>query len=119
MTIELKSSDEAVEQVELFSIDGVSYTIPNKVRANITLKMMRMIRTDGEMAASAWLVEELVGEEGFNALCDYDDLTDEQFEQVLKAARLIALGETEEDEKAGGSGKASGVRRPKKSGAGR
>ena len=90
-----KKSAEEVEQIELFSIDGVSYTIPNKARVNVGLRYMKIMRDESAEAAQAWLLEEMVGTEGFEALMGYDDLTPEILEQIVSAAAKVVLGELE------------------------
>lgn len=96
MSIALTSkSAEEVEQIELFSIDGVSYTIPNKARVNVGLRYMKKMRDESGNAADAWLLEELVGKEGFEALMDYNDLTPEVLEAIVQAAAKVVLGEME------------------------
>jgi hypothetical protein len=85
----------APEMVELFSIDGKSYSIPAKPKFNIVLRYMKVVREEGSQAAEAYLLEELLGEEGFEALCSYEDLTAEQFEAVKKVATKVVLGDQE------------------------
>jgi hypothetical protein len=87
-----KNTDE-VEQVELFKLNGKSYTIPNKARANVSLKYLNLLRKEGDAAASAYLLTTLLGEEAFDALTEYDDLTTEQFTDVVGAAQKVVLGE--------------------------
>jgi hypothetical protein len=97
MSIALTSSKSAkeVEQIELFSLDGVSYTIPNKARVNVGLRFMKIMRDEGEQAASAWLLEELIGKEGFEALMNFEDLTPEALTTITEAAAKVVLGELE------------------------
>lgn len=95
MSIELTTSNESneeVEQVELFSIDGKSYTIPKKPRMNVALKTMKMIRTEGEDAAAAYMLEAVIGEEAYDALTDYDDLDPETFRQIIAIAQKVVFG---------------------------
>lgn len=94
MAIALTSSKttEEVETVELFSIDGVSYHIPTKPRVNVALKYLKMARDEGTDAAAAFLLEKLLGEEAYNALMDFDDLTDEALGQIVEAAQKVTLG---------------------------
>lgn len=90
--IELKSATVEAEQIELFSIDGKSYTIPNKPRLNVALKTLKLVRTQGEEAASAFMLEAVIGEEAFEALTEYDDLDAETFQQIILAAQKIVFG---------------------------
>lgn len=98
MSLELVTSPESdVDTIELFKLDGVSYSIPKKTRVNLQLKFIRKVRKEGDTVAGAWLIEELIGEEGFTALSEYEELKKEDFDAVLKAARMVVFGETEAD----------------------
>ncbi len=96
--IELSSGarpDAPSEEIELFSIDGVAYTIPAKPRVNVALKYLWHVRQYGEDRAAAELMESLLGAKGFQALVEYDDLEPEQFAQILTLAQQHVLGALE------------------------
>lgn len=78
--------------VELFTLGGKTYSIPNKPRINVALKYLDHARNQGQDAAAAYLLETLVGREGYEALMDYDDLTQDQFSEVILAAQKVVLG---------------------------
>ena len=92
MSIELTTSTEEVEKLELFSIDGKSYYIDNKPRINVALKTLKLLRTEGEEAAMAFMMEAAIGEEAFDALTEYDDLTPETFQAIVQAAQKVVFG---------------------------
>lgn len=92
MSIELTTSTEEVEKLELFSIDGKSYYIDNKPRLNVALKTLKLIRKDGEEAAIAYMMEAAIGEEAFDALTEYDDLDIETFQAIVQAAQKVVFG---------------------------
>lgn len=105
MMIEIKSNDTAeVVMVDLFSIDGVTYQIPAKPRMNIALNYLNDLRSHGEMMANMALLERMLGEKGYKALCEYDGLSSADFNSVIKAAAGIALGSLEEPDPNSGSG---------------
>ncbi len=96
--IELTSAgkpEQPDDEIELFSIDGVSYTIPAKPRVNVALKYLWHVRQYGEDRAAAELMESLLGPKGFQALVEYDDLTPDQFGQILTIAQQHVLGALE------------------------
>ena len=97
MSISIKSSEtpDVTDVVELFELDDKKYFIPAVPRLNISLKYLRLARKEGQAAAIAYLLEALLGEDGFEALTDYDKLTKEQFQAVVKAAQKVALGTLE------------------------
>lgn len=105
--IEFKSaSADEVELVDLFSIDGKVYQVPAKPRLNVALRYLDEMRRRGEIFAGMKLLEDLLGDEGFKALMEYDGLTSENLNAVLKVASELALGSLEEpDPKSGGGSK--------------
>lgn len=87
--------DTPVGAVELFRLGGQVHTIPEKARFNIALKYLWLAKVDGEVLAGQWLLEELLGPEGYQALMNYDDLTEEQFGTIMTAAQKVVLGSLE------------------------
>ena len=90
------SAIEAPEMVDLFSIDGVTYQIPAKPRMNVALRYLWHARQHGVDRAAAELLEALLGEQGFAALVEYDDLTPEQFQAIMAAAQKVTMGALEQ-----------------------
>jgi hypothetical protein len=52
----------------LFYVDDVEYTIPVKVPGSVSLEAMERFRQYGDAAASPWLMELVLGEDGYAAL---------------------------------------------------
>lgn len=99
MTVELKRRDDAEqEKVDLFTIDGQTYSIPAKPRANIALKYLRNVRVEGQDFAAGVMLEDLLGEEGYTALMEYDDLTMEDLNAIMMAAQKVLLGAIEDSQ---------------------
>jgi hypothetical protein len=89
-----------VEQVLLFSMvedDGEQrdFYIPKKVKFTLTLQAADVLEEKGETAAGIWMLKKLIGEEGFKAIAYSDDVTEEQFNQVVEIATNIVLGPRE------------------------
>jgi len=91
--------------VELFSLDGVPYTIPAKPRVNLALRYLWHAKQYGEDRAAAELLESLLGADGFEVLVNYDDLTTEQFDAIMTAATKYTLGALEDTKGKSGSGR--------------
>jgi hypothetical protein len=91
--------------VELFSLDGVPYTIPAKPRVNLALRYLWHAKQYGEDRAAAELLESLLGADGFEVLVNYDDLTTEQFDAIMTAATKYTLGALEDTTGKSGSGR--------------
>ena len=49
--------------------ETITYTMPRKPNPGIALRFLKMARTMGD-AASSWLIETAIGEEGYEALTD-------------------------------------------------
>lgn len=89
---EVPKVEGETEMVELFTLEGKTYTIPNKPRINVALKFLDTAKNSGQDLAAAYLLETLIGREGYEALMDYDDLTADQFQDVVLAAQKVVLG---------------------------
>lgn len=76
----------------LFSIDGKPYYIVNKPRPNIALKSLWVLKTQGEEQAQMTMLVAMLGEDGYQALMNYDDLTADQLEQIVKIANDTVFG---------------------------
>lgn len=81
--------------VELFTLgdgdDERSYHVPARPRPNISLKYLRMVREDGEAVATSYLLEALLGKDGFRDLSEYEGLEPEDLQAVMKAARELTM----------------------------
>lgn len=83
------------ERIELFSINGRSYSIPKRPGPNVALRYLRDVRRHGREHALAGILEAMLGTEGMDALADYDDLTDEDMDAVMAAVERHVLGPLE------------------------
>lgn len=82
--------------VVLFELDEREYRVPAKPRAVIALRYLRAVRRGGTEAGAAQLLTDLIGVDGFDALCEYEDLESGQLKQIMEAAQKLALGAVEE-----------------------
>lgn len=80
----------------LFELDGREYRVATRPRAAVALRYLRAARTRDQAYASAQLLTDLLGTDGFDALCDYEDLTPDQLKQIMQAAQRLVLGGMEE-----------------------
>lgn len=85
-----------VERAVLFSIDGTDYTIPAHPQPNLALKVLDVVRRQGENVGTAFMLTTLVGEDGYRALMDFDDLEADDLKAVLKAATKTVFGALED-----------------------
>jgi hypothetical protein len=83
------------ERVPAFSINGKGYTVLTKPKTNAGLKYVHLARTRGAEIAVDFMLETLLGEEGYQALMDFDDLTEQDLKDVIDAASRIMAGAVE------------------------
>jgi hypothetical protein len=80
------------KRVGIFEIDGVAYTMPAVVRAEIALEYLALMDGDAEgNEAAHYLFVECLGLDAYNALKSVKGLTEDQFEGILTRIRAIAL----------------------------
>jgi hypothetical protein len=89
--IELNAPTAEVARVELFSINGKAYTVPTSMPQNKGLRYVNIARKQGPEASADYLLETLLGEEAYDALMDYDALTEEDMTNILEAVTAIAI----------------------------
>ena len=97
--------EEETATVDIFSLNGKVYSVPDKVRPALSLQYLDMARKRGIGIAESWLAEELLGTEAYNALLYFPDISSEQWEDAIKAARAIAFGEVRPKATSNGNGR--------------
>lgn len=106
-----KVTEEKADMVDLFSIDDKVYQVPAKPRVNVALKYLTNVKELGNAVAEMQLLEDLLGEEGYRALSEFDGLTAADLSAVSEAAARLVLGALEdagEGNGESGSGKSAG-----------
>jgi len=98
------------ERVEAFSINGTVYSINTKPKTNTALKYVHLARTKGSEIAIDYMLETLLGKEGYEALIDFDDLTEDDLKAVIDSASKIMAGalETPKEKPRRGSRRSAG-----------
>lgn len=86
---------EFLEREPLFSIDGVTYTIPKVISGSTALTMLKVAREEGEGLALAWVMEEVLGTEAFNALSACKTVTQAQIGAIMTVVRERAMAAME------------------------
>lgn len=87
--------DREDDKAEAFNIDGVSYYIDRHPRLNKALRHLHITRTQGTEAAIDYMLETLLGAEGYEALMSFDDLELEDLQRVIMMATQIMNGAVE------------------------
>lgn len=83
------------EREPLFYIDEQEYTIPKRPRANLSLQFLDKVKSEGTDYASAWLMEEMLGADAYEALMKLDTLEPEQLDQITTLCQKKVLGKLE------------------------
>lgn len=94
--VSLKSvPDRQEERVFLFEIDDKKYSIAKSVPSNKALRYMHIGRIQGLEAQIDYMLGVLLGEEGYEALMGFDDLTEANLLDVIKACQKVMTGAVE------------------------
>jgi|SRR6266566_323242 len=78
-----------------FKVDGEGYYLPRVVTPAIALRASKMLRHHGDVHASTYALEQLLGAEQYDRLASNDSLTTEQLETIAKLVVSRALGPLE------------------------
>jgi hypothetical protein len=93
----VKSTGEKKDRVVLFTIDDRDFTVPAKPSMRVAMKFLnQMKKSDNEMYGMLQLLEDMLGEEQYNAFLDYEELSDELIGKVSEQCITLALGSTKE-----------------------
>lgn len=83
--------------VLVFAIEGDDGEVFEKrmhtaARPNLTYGYLRRVRRDGQVEAEAWMMEQVLGDDGLEALENYEGLTPDLDEAIKKRVRDITSG---------------------------
>ena len=92
------------DRIPAFAINGTTYSILTKPRTNQGLKYVHLARTKGSEIAIDYMLEVLLGVEGYDALREFDDLTEDDLKAVIDAASRIMAGAVETPKEKPGRG---------------
>jgi len=93
----IKSKGEKKDRIVLFTIDDREFTVPAKPGMKVALKFLnQMKRSDNEMFGMLQLLEDMLGPEQYEALLDYDELSDELVGKIAEQCVKLALGNSQE-----------------------
>jgi hypothetical protein len=100
--VRISSKKKAADPgVPLFYLDDVEYRIPTRTPQPVVLEFLRLQRTHGDDYAAQRLLERLLGPDAYSALEQSDDVEDEQFDQILRAAVAHVAGPVEQGKATG------------------
>lgn len=86
------------DRVELFTVtrDGkpTTYSMPNEPFPGLALQYLKRARREGEAIAASWLLEQVLGEDGYDALAAEPDVTLAQVNGIAARALQVVTGRT-------------------------
>lgn len=97
------------EQILLFSIRGTDYFMPAKIPPSVGAQALDMIRHEGEVAGSMWLLEEVLGSDGYQAYISCRAMTSDQMKRIANTVQEHVFGQM--DDTGNGQGPNRAVRR--------
>lgn len=93
----VKSTNEKKDRIVLFTIDDKEFTVPAKPGMRVALKFLNeMKRSDNEMFGMLQLLQDMLGDEQYNALLDYEELTDDLVGKIAEQCVALALGNAQD-----------------------
>lgn len=93
-----------VEQIHVFTIGGVDYHMPAEVPPSISLEAVEVLRQEGQAVASAWVLEEVLGHDGYEALITCRDMTKAELDYIVNGIMDHVSGELSGDAEGNGQG---------------
>lgn len=91
--------DEApaeVKQIELFRLNGKTYSVPEKISAGKVLAFMQEMRVSGKEGAAVGLLIDTIGQAGYQKLVSYPGLTTADLKAIFETVAQVAMGSMEE-----------------------
>jgi hypothetical protein len=93
----VKSKGEKTDRIVLFTIDDKEFTVPAKPGMRVALKFLNeMKRSDNEMFGMLQLLQDMLGDEQYYALLDYEELSDDLVGKIAEQCVALALGTAQE-----------------------
>jgi hypothetical protein len=86
---------EEVEQIHLFSIGDREFWVPTQVDFVHAVRSMEIAAARGEAAAVAYQLRVLLGDDGYEALINFDRLQKPHFEAICRTANKIIMASAE------------------------
>ncbi len=86
------ADDQDEKKIPLFSLDGVIYSVPERVSMTVTLRCLEDLSLYGQEIAVMTAVRAHMGQEAWDALKTCDYLSEEQFSTILGTVMKLIQG---------------------------
>lgn len=80
------------DRMELFAVDGVSYTIPTQIPTNMFLRYLWELRRRGVDVAIMGLLENMAGIDAVQALMNHAELDDTTLTEIMRGLTNMVDG---------------------------
>jgi hypothetical protein len=91
------STEEGFEEEQkyetLFTVNEKSYDLWINPPASVGLRYLKMVKEQNQEHAAVWLLEQMIGEDGYAALMSIPNLKASQLEQISKIVKDYAMGD--------------------------
>lgn len=84
------------ERIDVFSIDGETYSMPQEINGHFAIAVLEQIRVSGAESVVSWMLEEAIGSKGYRALRNCETLKTADLKAVIKVVSDHVLGAVEE-----------------------
>lgn len=84
-----------VETVDIFKLNGKTYSAPKKSSAGLSLKYLEKQAEEGPDAAVYFMFVELLGKEAYDALKNHPTLEKKDLDAIMAVVEKIALADEE------------------------
>lgn len=84
-----------VERVPIFVIDGQTYYVDKNISPSVSLRFMKQVRVSGAEFALGGLLEEVLGEDAYDALANCPHVTQQQLADVMDLLKRHVMGAVE------------------------
>lgn len=92
--------EEEQKYETLFTVNGKAYDLWVNAPASVGLRYLKMVRKEGGESAAVWILEQMIGEDGYDALMGIPNLKDKDLQRIMKIVKEYAMA-NEEDSPAG------------------
>lgn len=83
----------------LFTVDDKEYALWINPPASVGLAYLKMVKEENTEAAAVWLLEQMIGEDGYEALMGLPDLKEEDLTRIMKICKQYSMGDEKDGAK--------------------
>lgn len=88
-----KVDEKKIETIDIFKLDGVTYSAPKDMPFGVALEYMEAQVEHGPDAAVFLMIKRVLGEDAFRALKTNRNLTQEQFQEIIQSLEGLVLAD--------------------------